>query len=743
MELSRPRFRGGKGTCRMTGSLLQYSDLVHASVGGSLSRVKNFAQRNRIKWAMESNDAPLRWREKPKWAKVRMLEEDVYYKKWSYMKYCSEVLRHGLENDLPLNDMLNRNDSADYPTTSTCMDNLACRSAMLPQSERRDIAGRAVPLRSLIYLGEIPIDMNVATFLEASCLPLSEDADRVWQLENICDNLPKHARLYTWSASFNQGDLRRYSKAGVFARDNYGNVYTKFGLELDDGALLPPGSIALKTESLPPPSAFAEDGAPKRFLPLEDATAEERKFVTFLLTEDYHLLAESAPAEGTKGYEVPFLAAKPRDAGYSEAKLLERFDAYWRRETVSKVVGGRTAADGLLEEDEDVIEALAAAEKARALEAEAAAEKARAFEAEAAAEKARALEAEAAAENTSVLEAEASGEALRVKEAEIAAAEELKMEDVVTEATDDKHGRSRSTLESATKNEEPSAVPTLEASDPTEGEETATAIADSTSTRASASTSSENPDLGRAFASGLWKSDQHHGVHTTPNDHIKRSESVPQREALGSSRGDENGLKEPAQKNQYRRANTEGQPSEAESRELEQVTLSTMQQYERIMKSSRSLSQDQMARGEKAFNTSPRAVEVQAVEQTQELGMDDGRSSITTKPPANAAKVFADASQTHQSKACNDVVGEATTTASTPTTNYYVTSSKPAVSQTLTQAVDTKARLLALLKQKQAEMKRKREEKLAAGKRTASASEGDGHERRVVEAANKKQKYGV
>lgn len=43
-----------------------------------------------------------RYREKDVWRRNRLLGESVYFKKWSYIKYCCEMIKHATKNDLKL-----------------------------------------------------------------------------------------------------------------------------------------------------------------------------------------------------------------------------------------------------------------------------------------------------------------------------------------------------------------------------------------------------------------------------------------------------------------------------------------------------------------------------------------------------------------------------------------------------------------------------------------------------------------
>ncbi|CAD7928227.1 unnamed protein product [Amoebophrya sp. A120] len=374
-SVSSKRLRGGKGTCRMTNCLLQYSESVpnHGSVAGTFRRVKRYAVRNRIYWKAESPLAPLRWREKPKWAKVRMLEESVYYKKWSFLKYCTEVVKHGIENELPIIDMQNR--KTDTASANVHLSGMACDlnnvSEALSDSRRHQISNLALPFRFRPFAGQVPAELSVSEYLESGTLPTSDSFEtaRVYQLSKTHDNLPKHSRLCTWEAVFTKTQLLKYTEEGVFVKDKFRNVVTRIGLQLPQGGsynsdstgvdeslslaaddrsscvLLPPGSIVLRTETLPeeesvaveeglssPAFASSSQGAEAQARVQESRSISAKKHVTFLLTEDYHRMLDEEFDSDADGYDVPFLAALPADVGYSEATLVDRWERYWNND---------------------------------------------------------------------------------------------------------------------------------------------------------------------------------------------------------------------------------------------------------------------------------------------------------------------------------------------------------------------------------------------------------------------------
>ena len=41
-----------------------------------------------------------RYREKDVWRRNRLLGESAYFKKWHYMKYCCQLIKHAVKNDL-------------------------------------------------------------------------------------------------------------------------------------------------------------------------------------------------------------------------------------------------------------------------------------------------------------------------------------------------------------------------------------------------------------------------------------------------------------------------------------------------------------------------------------------------------------------------------------------------------------------------------------------------------------------
>jgi hypothetical protein len=41
-----------------------------------------------------------RYREKDVWRRNRLLGESAYFKKWHYMKYCCQLIKHAIKNNL-------------------------------------------------------------------------------------------------------------------------------------------------------------------------------------------------------------------------------------------------------------------------------------------------------------------------------------------------------------------------------------------------------------------------------------------------------------------------------------------------------------------------------------------------------------------------------------------------------------------------------------------------------------------
>eukprot|EP00392_Amoebophrya_sp_AT5.2_P002467 g2472.t1 len=366
-KLSPARLRGGKGTCRQLNSVLQYTQAVTSlgSVAGAYRRVKRHAVRNLIQKKMESPLAIMKYREKPKWARVRYGEEAVYYKKWFYMKYCAEVVKHGLEHKLPLVDVHQKETSTGIISgvnylSASVTNRLLEGSALLHPNSRQEVGQMSVPgQRFRAFAGQVPKELTIAAFLEQGCLPVAPDveADRVYQLARGFENLPRHCRLCTFGANFRVRELRAYTRSGVFVKDLYGNVVTLRGLELGaSGVLLPAGSVVLRTEALEDKSGGAVAGGGR-------GGGAVHKHVTFLLTEDYHLmLSPDIDSPNDEGYDVPFLASLPTDTGYSETRLAERWNAWHHNR--KKDLASASAVKGAQSPDqaelESVVQALGA-----------------------------------------------------------------------------------------------------------------------------------------------------------------------------------------------------------------------------------------------------------------------------------------------------------------------------------------------------------------------------------------------
>ncbi len=68
---------------------------------------------------MKEQHFTTRYREKNVWKRNRVLGESAYFKKWSYIKYCCELIKHATKNDLSLGRPMDMTDEMHAPALST------------------------------------------------------------------------------------------------------------------------------------------------------------------------------------------------------------------------------------------------------------------------------------------------------------------------------------------------------------------------------------------------------------------------------------------------------------------------------------------------------------------------------------------------------------------------------------------------------------------------------------------------
>ena len=69
----------------------------------------------RINGVMKDQYYSTRYREKNVWRRNRILGESAYFKKWHYVKYCCQLIKHATKNNLTFPIPFNPNDTMALP----------------------------------------------------------------------------------------------------------------------------------------------------------------------------------------------------------------------------------------------------------------------------------------------------------------------------------------------------------------------------------------------------------------------------------------------------------------------------------------------------------------------------------------------------------------------------------------------------------------------------------------------------
>lgn len=85
-----------------------------------------------------------------------MYEESVYYKKWSYLKYCTEMIKYGLKHNLALRAATSSDRDSVNP-----YENMESRCSLPITATLFPLGKKVTPFRMGLEAVKIPVDMSV------------------------------------------------------------------------------------------------------------------------------------------------------------------------------------------------------------------------------------------------------------------------------------------------------------------------------------------------------------------------------------------------------------------------------------------------------------------------------------------------------------------------------------------------------------------------------------------------------
>ena len=93
-------FSKGRVTAAVAHDKTQFSKIVPKGAKADAIYRRYVVKFARINGIMKDQYFTTRYREKDVWRRNRLLGESAYFKKWHYMKYCCQLIKHAVKNDL-------------------------------------------------------------------------------------------------------------------------------------------------------------------------------------------------------------------------------------------------------------------------------------------------------------------------------------------------------------------------------------------------------------------------------------------------------------------------------------------------------------------------------------------------------------------------------------------------------------------------------------------------------------------
>jgi hypothetical protein len=93
-------FSKGRVTAAVAHDKTQFSKIVPKGAKADAIYRRYVVKFARINGIMKEQYFTTRYREKDVWRRNRLLGESAYFKKWHYVKYCCQLIKHAVKNNL-------------------------------------------------------------------------------------------------------------------------------------------------------------------------------------------------------------------------------------------------------------------------------------------------------------------------------------------------------------------------------------------------------------------------------------------------------------------------------------------------------------------------------------------------------------------------------------------------------------------------------------------------------------------
>ena len=93
-------FSKGRVTAATAHDKTQFSKIVPKGAKADAVYRRYVVKFARINGVMKDQYFTTRFREKDVWRRNRLLGESAYFKKWHYLKYCCQLIKHAVKNNL-------------------------------------------------------------------------------------------------------------------------------------------------------------------------------------------------------------------------------------------------------------------------------------------------------------------------------------------------------------------------------------------------------------------------------------------------------------------------------------------------------------------------------------------------------------------------------------------------------------------------------------------------------------------
>jgi hypothetical protein len=108
-------FSKGRVTAGVAHDKTQFSKIVPKGAKADAIYRRYVVKFARINGIMKDQYFTTRYREKDVWRRNRLLGESAYFKKWHYVKYCCQLIKHATKNNLTFGLPFNKHDDMRLP----------------------------------------------------------------------------------------------------------------------------------------------------------------------------------------------------------------------------------------------------------------------------------------------------------------------------------------------------------------------------------------------------------------------------------------------------------------------------------------------------------------------------------------------------------------------------------------------------------------------------------------------------